>query len=177
MKARKLIHRYSENVLCTWEVSFAAADRQSAMVACLFGLLAFLNFDNISPAPFERLTGEEELATATSEGHGRQWQSYLSPEGPTDQCRGSGVWGPSEPLTGPVARWMGRICDAQAGTHMGTGTCVGTLSWGKVITDYLLSSSGLGRSGSILAHSPTTPVSWLEERRFSSSSSSVKSIS
>jgi hypothetical protein len=63
------------------------------MTARLLSLLAFLNFDDIFPALFERLTGEGKLATAASEGHDRQWQSYLSPEDPTDQYALEAVFG------------------------------------------------------------------------------------
>lgn len=55
------------------------------MVASLLSLLAFLNFNDIFPALFERLTGEEKLTAATSEEPSRQWQSYLSPGGSLDQ--------------------------------------------------------------------------------------------
>jgi hypothetical protein len=41
MKARKLIHRYGESVLSTWETSFAAVERQSAIAASLLSVLAF----------------------------------------------------------------------------------------------------------------------------------------
>ena len=57
MKARKLIHRYGESVLSTWEISFAAVERQSAIAARLLSLIAFLNFDDIFPALFEQLRG------------------------------------------------------------------------------------------------------------------------
>jgi hypothetical protein len=70
MKAKKLIHRYGESVLSTWEASFAAVERQSGMAVRLLSLLMFLNFDDIFPALFEQSTGE--------------WQSYLSPDSPPD---------------------------------------------------------------------------------------------
>jgi hypothetical protein len=35
MKAKKLIHRYGESVLSTWEISFAAVEWQSAIAARL----------------------------------------------------------------------------------------------------------------------------------------------
>ena len=70
MKAEKLIHRYGESVLSTWEVSFAAVERRSGIAARLLSLLAFLNFDDIFPALFEQSAGE--------------WQSYLSPDSPPD---------------------------------------------------------------------------------------------
>jgi len=37
------------------QVSFAAVERQSAIAACLLNLIAFLNFDDIFPTPFEQL--------------------------------------------------------------------------------------------------------------------------
>ena len=40
-KAKKMIHRYGESVLSTWEASFAAVERQSVMAARLLSLLAF----------------------------------------------------------------------------------------------------------------------------------------
>jgi hypothetical protein len=58
-KARKLTHQYGESVLSTWETSFAAVERQSAIAARLLSLLAFLNFDDIFPAMLERFTGTE----------------------------------------------------------------------------------------------------------------------
>jgi tetratricopeptide (TPR) repeat protein len=85
MKAKKLIHRNGESVLSTWETSFAAVERQSATAARLLSLLAFLNFDDIFPALFERLKGEEKLAAAASEAPDRQWQSYVSSDNPADQ--------------------------------------------------------------------------------------------
>ena len=84
-KANKQIHRYGESVLSTWETSFTAIERQSAMAARLLSLLAFLNFNDIFPALFKRPTGEEKLAAAVSKAPDRQWQSYFSPDGPADQ--------------------------------------------------------------------------------------------
>jgi hypothetical protein len=52
MKAKKQIHRYGESVLSTWETSFAAVERQSAVAARLLSFLAFLNFDDIFPGLF-----------------------------------------------------------------------------------------------------------------------------
>ena len=63
---------YGESMLSTWETSFAAVERQLAMAERLLSLLAFLNFGDIFPALFERLTGEEMLATAASEVSDRQ---------------------------------------------------------------------------------------------------------
>ena len=60
MKATKLIHRYGESVLSTWETSFAAVERQSTMAERLLSSLAFLNFDDIFPALFERLRGGKD---------------------------------------------------------------------------------------------------------------------
>jgi tetratricopeptide (TPR) repeat protein len=84
MKARKLIHRYSESVLSTWETSFAAVERQSAIAARLLSLLAFLNFDDIFPALFKRSTGGKKPTGGASEAPDRQWQLYLSPGGWAD---------------------------------------------------------------------------------------------
>ena len=67
MKANKLIHRYGESVLSTWETSFAAVERQSAIAARLLSLLAFLNFDDIFLALFKRFTGGEKLTGDASE--------------------------------------------------------------------------------------------------------------
>jgi hypothetical protein len=78
MKARKLIDRYSESVLSTWEASFAAIERKSAMAARLLCLLAFLNFDDIFPAGI-KMTG------GVSEACDRGWQTYLSPDSPVDR--------------------------------------------------------------------------------------------
>jgi tetratricopeptide (TPR) repeat protein len=82
IKARTLIHRYGESVLSTWETSFAAVERQSAMAARLLSLLAFLNFDDIFPALFGRFKSGDNPAT---EGSDRRYQSYLSPDSPIDQ--------------------------------------------------------------------------------------------
>jgi hypothetical protein len=78
MKARKLIHRYGESVLSTWETSFVAVERQSAMAARLLGLLAFLNFNDIIPALFGRFAGEIKMTEGVSEASDRRWQAYLS---------------------------------------------------------------------------------------------------
>ena len=91
MKAKKLIHRYGESVLSTWETSFAAVERQSVMAARLLSLLAFLNFDDVFPALFERFT-RKNLAGAT-EVSDRRWQSYLSRDGPADQYAVEGAFG------------------------------------------------------------------------------------
>ena len=85
MKAGTLIHRYGESVLSTWETSFAAVERQSAVAARLLSLLAFLNFDDIFPALFGQLTSGHNLAEDATEGSDRRWQSYLSPGSPVDQ--------------------------------------------------------------------------------------------
>jgi tetratricopeptide (TPR) repeat protein len=85
MKAKKLIHQYGESVLSTWETSFAAVERQSATATRLLSLLAFLNFDDIFPALFEWLTGEEKLTAAVNKTPDRQWQLYFSPDGSADQ--------------------------------------------------------------------------------------------
>lgn len=45
--ARRHEHQYSNSVLNTWEMSFAAVERQSAVAARLLHLVAFLNFDDI----------------------------------------------------------------------------------------------------------------------------------
>jgi tetratricopeptide (TPR) repeat protein len=84
MRAKKLIHQYGGSVLSTWETSFAAVARQSAVAARLLSLLAFLNFDDISPALFERV---HALGPPLGKGNesDRLWQSYLSPDGPMDQ--------------------------------------------------------------------------------------------
>ena len=84
MKARKLIHRYGESVLSTWETSFAAVARQSVIAVRLLSLLAFLSFDDIFPALFERLThGGRQAMNDT--GSDQQWHSYLSPNCRTNQ--------------------------------------------------------------------------------------------
>ena len=85
MKARKLIHRYGESVLSTWEISFAAVERQSAIAARLLSLIAFLNFDDIFPALFEQLRRGEGLAGSIREASDGQWQLYLSPDGLADR--------------------------------------------------------------------------------------------
>ena len=84
MKATKLIHRYGESVLSTWETSFAAVERQSTMAERLLSLLAFLNFDDIFPALFERLRGGERQVGSVREASDPRWQSYLSPNSPLD---------------------------------------------------------------------------------------------
>jgi len=60
VKAKKYIHRYGESVLSTLETSFAAVMRQSVMAANLLNLLAFLNFDDISPTLFEERRQSED---------------------------------------------------------------------------------------------------------------------
>jgi hypothetical protein len=47
IKATKLIHRYGESVLSTWETSFSAVVRRSPVASRLLTLLVFLNFDDI----------------------------------------------------------------------------------------------------------------------------------
>jgi hypothetical protein len=72
-------------VLSTWEVSFAAVERQSAIAARLLSLIAFLNFDDIFPALFEQLRGGEGLAGSIREASDGQWQLYLLPDSLADQ--------------------------------------------------------------------------------------------
>jgi hypothetical protein len=71
-------------VLKTWETSFAAEERLSVIAARLLTFLAFLNFDDIFPALFERLSRGKKLAGGASEAFDRRWQSYVLPDGPTD---------------------------------------------------------------------------------------------
>jgi hypothetical protein len=66
--------------------------RQSAVARRLLSLLAFLNFDDIFPALFERLAGEEKLATE-GEASDRQWQYYVSPDDPADQYAAEAAFG------------------------------------------------------------------------------------
>lgn len=47
VKATKLLHRYEESVLSTWETSFLTVVRQSPVASRLLTLLALLNFDDI----------------------------------------------------------------------------------------------------------------------------------
>jgi tetratricopeptide (TPR) repeat protein len=84
IKGSMLIHRYGESVLSTWETSFAVIERQSTMAARLLSLLAFLNFDDIFPALFERSTDRTKLIGGTSEASDRRWQVYLLPDSPLD---------------------------------------------------------------------------------------------
>ena len=98
MKAKKLIHRYGESVLSTWETSFAAVERQSGTAARLLSLLAFLNFDDIFPALFEQSAGE--------------WQSYLSPDSPPDPYTVEAAFGVLQ--TYSLIQWR----DEQAGYAM-----------------------------------------------------------
>ena len=84
IKAKKLIHRYGESVLSTWETSFAAVERQSAMAARLLSLLAFLNFDDIFPTLFGFAGGIKTKGVA-SEASKRRWQAYLSPDSLPDR--------------------------------------------------------------------------------------------
>ena len=87
VKAKKLIHRYGESVLSTWETSFRVVEQQSVSAARLLSLLAFLNFDDIFPALFERRPDEEKpvAAAAASKAPDREWQSYFSPDAPADR--------------------------------------------------------------------------------------------
>jgi tetratricopeptide (TPR) repeat protein len=85
VKPKKQIHRYGESVLSTWETSFAAVARQSAVAARLLSLLAFLNFDDIFPGLFERpahAQGSPQDGGGESERH---WQSFLSPDALMDR--------------------------------------------------------------------------------------------
>jgi hypothetical protein len=84
-KAKKPIHRYGESVPSTWEKSFAAIARKSSMAPRLLSLLAFLNFDDIFPELFERLTRRRKPATDKNDASYQEWQSYLSPDGSADQ--------------------------------------------------------------------------------------------
>jgi len=83
-KANKLIHRYGESVLSTWETSFVTVYQQSAMAARLLSLLAFLSCDDIFLALFERFTGRKKPTGSENEASDRQWQSYLSQDSPAD---------------------------------------------------------------------------------------------
>jgi len=46
-KVRPHEHRYSDSVLSTWEMSFAAVERRLPVAASLLNLVAFLNYDDI----------------------------------------------------------------------------------------------------------------------------------
>jgi tetratricopeptide (TPR) repeat protein len=85
VKAKKQIHRYGESVLSTWETSFAAVARQSAVAARLLSFLAFLNFDDIFPGLFERQVHERGSPLDEGNEPNRPWQSFLSPDAPMDQ--------------------------------------------------------------------------------------------
>ncbi|KAK5082568.1 hypothetical protein LTS08_008833 [Lithohypha guttulata] len=51
-KAHRLVHRYGESVLSTWEISFSTVQQQLPVAASLLSLLVFLNFDDIFPQLF-----------------------------------------------------------------------------------------------------------------------------
>ena len=85
VKAKKQIHQYGESVLSTWETSFAAVARQSAVAARLLSLLAFLNFDDIFPGLFEWQTHARGPPLDKSNESDLHWQSFLSPDAPMDR--------------------------------------------------------------------------------------------
>ena len=85
VKAKKQIHRYGESVLSTWETSFAAVARQSAVAARLLSFLAFLNFDDIFPSLFERQAHARGPALDEDNESDRHWQLFLSPNAPMDR--------------------------------------------------------------------------------------------
>jgi tetratricopeptide (TPR) repeat protein len=85
VKAKKQIHRYGESVLSTWETSFAAVARQSAVAARLLSFLAFLNFDDIFPGLFEWQAHERGSPLDEGNELDQPWQSFLSPDAPMDQ--------------------------------------------------------------------------------------------
>jgi tetratricopeptide (TPR) repeat protein len=85
VKAKKQIHQYGESVLSTWETSFAAVARQSAVAARLLSFLAFLNFDDIFPGLFEWQAHERGSPLDEGNELDRPWQSFLSPDAPMDQ--------------------------------------------------------------------------------------------
>ena len=85
VKAKKQIHRYGESVLSTWETSFAAVARQSAVAARLLSFLAFLNFDDIFPGLFERQAHGRGPPLDKGNEFDRHWQSFLSPDAPMDR--------------------------------------------------------------------------------------------
>lgn len=97
-------------MLSTWETPFAA------VAARLLSLLALLNFSDIFPALFERLIGEEMLATAASEVPDRQWQPYLSRGDPADQYAVETAFGVLSDLS--LVQWRD---DQRLGVMRGVG--------------------------------------------------------
>ncbi|MBA7490595.1 hypothetical protein ES702_01133 [subsurface metagenome] len=78
LKPRKLEHQYTEGVLSTWELSFAALQRQSPVAAQLLILLAFLNPNDIFLGLFE---DELNAPNDPDDLDEPRWLDLLSPDG------------------------------------------------------------------------------------------------
>ena len=84
VKAKRLVHRYGESILSTWETSFTTVERQSAIAARLLSLLAFLNFDDIFPTLFGPFAGGIKTIEGVNKASKQRWRAYLSPDSPPD---------------------------------------------------------------------------------------------
>lgn len=78
-KALHNVHQYHESVLSTWEISFAAIERQTPIAARLLTLLAFINFDDISLQLFD-VTRLSKTLSALSDNNSQnsQWLGLMS---------------------------------------------------------------------------------------------------
>ncbi|KAK5947767.1 hypothetical protein OHC33_011213 [Knufia fluminis] len=78
-EARPSIHRYKGSVLSTWEMSFAAIERQNPTAARLLALLAFINLDDIFLRLF-KISGVSAITQGPDreDGGSRRWVALLS---------------------------------------------------------------------------------------------------
>ncbi|KAJ9655339.1 hypothetical protein H2198_005794 [Neophaeococcomyces mojaviensis] len=76
-RAHPNLHQYNASVLSTWEMSFAAIERQSPLAARLLSLLAFINFEDIFLSLF--CVDRDSLAPSdvSIEGERVQWVALL----------------------------------------------------------------------------------------------------
>jgi hypothetical protein len=84
-KAVHNVHRYGDSVLSTWETSFAAVERQSAVASRLLCLLACMNFDGIFPGLFDITPIAQGAIDDSRPRDSLRWQVLLSSETMIDQ--------------------------------------------------------------------------------------------
>ena len=80
-KSSHLRDKYAESVLSTWEVSFAAMSRKSAMAANLLVFLAFLDATDIFPELFDALA-EDAANTRHEKTIADSWQDAITHQKP-----------------------------------------------------------------------------------------------
>ena len=90
-KPESLVHQYSESVLTTWETSYQAADERCPEAAVLMTMLSFLSFDDIFPALFEPLDGDDARTDRTEEPREDEadanWRTIVSPDRTLDRYK------------------------------------------------------------------------------------------